>query len=103
MVTGAARVPRERIGNIDQVALATQRPVVDVRVYAGIDLRIYPNRGLDIGAAWFRGIPLSWISPVGEGGAMDRPDAGQSMRSGSSPRTARFSAVHTITTKVAFP
>jgi len=40
-----------------------------VRVDRGIDLRLHPDRGLDIGAAWFRGRSLAWISPVGEGGA----------------------------------
>lgn len=62
-------IRNDRIASIDQVALVTQRPAVDIRVYGGIDLRLYPNRGLDIGAAWFRGFPLAWISPVGEGGA----------------------------------
>jgi hypothetical protein len=67
---GARRViPTERIGHVDQVALVTRRPAVDIRVCRGIDLRVYPNRGLDIGAAWFRGFPLAWISNVGEGGA----------------------------------
>jgi len=61
-------MPNERIASIDQVALVTQRPAVDIRVYGGIELRLYPDRGLDIGAAWFRGFPLAWISPVGEGG-----------------------------------
>lgn len=62
-------MPRnERIAHVDQVALATQRPAVDVRVYGGIELRLHPERGLDVGAAWFRGIPFGWISPVGEGG-----------------------------------
>ena len=58
-----------RLGSLDQIALATRRPAVDIRVYAGVDLRLHPGRGLDIGAAWFRGAPLAWISPVGEGGA----------------------------------
>ncbi|MGH3077065.1 MAG: DUF4432 family protein [Gaiellaceae bacterium] len=58
-----------RLGHLDQVALVTRRPGVDVHVLAGIDVRLYPDRGLDVGAAWFRGLPLAWISPVGEGGA----------------------------------
>jgi len=61
-------VRNDRIGSIDQVALVTRRPAIDIRVYGGIALRLYPNRGLDVGAAWFRGVPLAWISPVGEGG-----------------------------------
>jgi hypothetical protein len=39
---------------------------IDARVAHGIDLRILPDRGLDLGAAWFRGVPLAWISPNGE-------------------------------------
>jgi hypothetical protein len=39
---------------------------VDLRVAGGIDLRVLPDRGLDLGAAWFRGVPVAWISPLGE-------------------------------------
>jgi Domain of unknown function (DUF4432) len=62
-------IARERLGHLDQVALATERPAIDVRVLRGIELRIHPRRGLDVGAAWFRGVPLAWIAPAGEGGA----------------------------------
>jgi Domain of unknown function (DUF4432) len=41
---------------------------IDVRVANGIDIRILPDRGFDIGAAWFRGTPLAWRSAVGEVG-----------------------------------
>ena len=46
---------------------------IDVRVLGGIDVRILPDRGCDIGAAWFRGIPLAWISAVGERGPLAAP------------------------------
>ena len=59
----------DRLGHLDQVALAAEQPAIDVRVLAGIELRIHPQRGLDIGAAWFRGVPLAWIGAAGEGGA----------------------------------
>jgi hypothetical protein len=59
----------DRLGHLDQVSLATDRPAVDLRVVAGIELRVHPLRGLDIGAAWFRGVPLAWIGPAGEGGS----------------------------------
>ena len=59
----------ERLGHLDQVAFATDRPAIDVHVYRGIAIRIHPERGFDIGAAWFRGFPLAWISGAGEGGA----------------------------------
>jgi uncharacterized protein DUF4432 len=39
---------------------------IDLRVEGGIDLRLLPDRGLDAGDAWFGGVPLAWISAVGE-------------------------------------
>lgn len=39
---------------------------IDVRVDDGIDLRLLPDRGLDIGGAWALGRPLAWVSGVGE-------------------------------------
>jgi uncharacterized protein DUF4432 len=65
-------ITQERLGHLDQVALATERPAIDVRVLGGIELRIHPRRGLDVGAAWFRGLPLAWIAAAGEGGAEAR-------------------------------
>jgi Domain of unknown function (DUF4432) len=62
-------IPIQKLGHLDQVALASQRPAIDVRVLGGLDLRLHPERGLDIGAAWFRGTPLAWIAASGEGGA----------------------------------
>jgi Domain of unknown function (DUF4432) len=61
-------VDEGRLGHLDQIALATEKPAIDVRVLRGIELRIHPRRGLDVGAAWFRGLPLVWIAPAGEGG-----------------------------------
>jgi hypothetical protein len=46
---------------------------LDLRVWDGIDLRLLPDRGLDLGAAWYRGVPLAWISAVGERGPLSRP------------------------------
>jgi hypothetical protein len=64
------------LGSPDQVASAVSSVVsggpaagcgaIDLRVLGGIDLRVLPDRGLDLGAAWYRGVPLAWISPVGE-------------------------------------
>jgi Domain of unknown function (DUF4432) len=61
-------IPGDRLGHLDQVALASDRPAIEALVLGGIDLRIHPRRGLDIGAAWFLGAPLAWIGPAGEGG-----------------------------------
>ena len=71
----------EGLANLDQVAsavvsvvadgAATGARAVDIRVWGGIDLRLLPDRGLDVGAAWFRGTPLAWISQAGEQGPPD--------------------------------
>ena len=61
-------IAEDRLGHLDQVALATERPAIDARVLRGIELRVHRRRGLDIGAAWFRGVPLAWIARAGEGG-----------------------------------
>ena len=39
-----------------------------MRPLGGIAFRVNPRRGLDIGAAWFGGVPFAWIGPAGEGG-----------------------------------
>jgi len=71
-------IPPGKLANADQLATAVASVVsdgraagartIDVRVWDGIDLRLFPDRGLDIGAAWFRGTPLAWITPDGEQG-----------------------------------
>jgi Domain of unknown function (DUF4432) len=71
-------IPAAKLANADQLATAVESLVsgsiaagsraVDLRVWGGIDLRLLPDRGLDIGAAWFRGTPLAWISQAGEQG-----------------------------------
>ena len=45
--------------------------VIDIRVLGGIDVEVLPDRGLDIGAAWFAGAPVSWTSPVGRAAPLD--------------------------------
>lgn len=46
---------------------------VDVRAWGGLDVRLLPDRALDCGAAWFAGVPLAWISDVGEVPPLDAP------------------------------
>jgi hypothetical protein len=38
--------------------------VLRARVLDGMDVEILCDRGLDLGAAWFNGRPLSWASPI---------------------------------------
>src|SRR5207245_5835301 len=66
------------LANADQFAGVTASTVtegaahgcraLDLRVMGGMDIRLLPDRGLDVGAAWFAGIPLAWMSVVGESG-----------------------------------
>lgn len=74
---GAAALFRHRmIGRVDQLASVVTgtssshrgRPVhtVDVRVWDGIDVQVVPDRGLDIWRAWYRGVPLAWLSRLGD-------------------------------------
>ena len=72
-----------KVANLDQLASATTSTVVDgraagcravdLRVAGGIDVRILPDRGFDIGQAWFGGLPLAWISSVGESAPLSAP------------------------------
>jgi len=71
-----------KVANLDQFATATLSTVVggdadgcralDLRAAGGIDLRILPDRGFDLGSAWFRGVPLAWMSAVGERPPLDQ-------------------------------
>lgn len=48
--------------------------VIDVAPHGGISFRLLPDRGLDVGQAWFRGTPLAWLSDRGELGPLDDLD-----------------------------
>lgn len=37
---------------------------ISVRIAGGWSFDVLPDRGLDIGAAWWRGVPVAWRSPV---------------------------------------
>jgi hypothetical protein len=41
---------------------------LDLRVWDGVDVRLLPDRGFDCFGAWYRGVPLAWVSAVGECG-----------------------------------
>jgi hypothetical protein len=70
-----------RIGSLDQVARVDRfveddgpaRGARRLRVVngGGLEFDVHPDRGLDIGAASYNGVPLAWISSTG----VTRPDA----------------------------
>ena len=66
----------EGLANLDAVCSATASRTeggwraLDLRVWEGIDARLLPDRGLDCFGAWYRGVPLAWVSAVGERGPL---------------------------------
>jgi hypothetical protein len=64
----------DRVASLDAVASGvvsrTQQGwrALDIRVWDGIDVRLLPDRGFDCFGAWYRGVPLGWVSAVGERG-----------------------------------
>jgi Domain of unknown function (DUF4432) len=71
------------VGSPDQLASARvsvsggdrghPQRAVDLRVYDGLDVRVLPDRGLDLSQAWFAGLPVAWTSRVGEVGPLQTP------------------------------
>jgi hypothetical protein len=82
-MSDADALPAGLLANADQLASAVPSVVadgaaagcraLDLRVWQGIDLRLLPDRALDVGAAWYRGTPLAWISAVGEHAPVPMP------------------------------
>jgi Domain of unknown function (DUF4432) len=64
---------------IESVAAGGWR-AIDLRAWGGLDVRLLPDRALDCGEAWFAGVPLAWISPVGESGPLDHRPQGEDWR-----------------------
>lgn len=69
-----------RLANLDAVLWVRESTIatgaaagtraIDIHPWGGIGCRIYPDRGLDIGQAWFAGVPLAWVSQAGEAGPL---------------------------------
>jgi Domain of unknown function (DUF4432) len=64
------------LANLDAVCSATASRTeggwraLDLRAWDGIDARLLPDRGFDCFGAWYRGVPLAWVSAVGERGPL---------------------------------
>jgi hypothetical protein len=58
-----------QLGGVRMVTLADgpERGVraVDVRTGDGFNFTVLPDRGMDIGPAEYRGVPVAWVSPTG--------------------------------------
>jgi galactose mutarotase-like enzyme len=65
----------KRIGDLSQVAgirlgewvdgVERRLRVAEVRTGSGLDFTVLLDRGMDIGPAAFKGLPLAWLSPAG--------------------------------------
>lgn len=65
----------QRVGDVSQIASAREVELregseagvraLDVRTMGGIHALVLVDRGLDIGPAWYAGLPLSWQSSTG--------------------------------------
>jgi hypothetical protein len=66
----------DRLANLDAIcsAIASRAEggwrALDLRVWDGIDVRLLPDRALDCIGAWYCGVPLAWVSAVGEAGPL---------------------------------
>lgn len=79
-----------RVPNLDQIARVTHSTltdgpaagcrIIDVQTCGGWSLQLLPDRGLDIGAVAFAGIPVSWTSAVGPAGPLEEPTGDRWLR-----------------------
>lgn len=47
--------------------------ILTARLFDSLECELLPSRGFDIGDTWFRGVPVSWFSPVTDARALPRP------------------------------
>ncbi|MEN5074919.1 DUF4432 family protein [Isoptericola cucumis] len=59
---GRAALP-EALASVDEAVTAGGDRALVVRVAGGVSVDVLPDRGLDLGAAWWAGVPLAWRSP----------------------------------------
>ncbi|GAA1737068.1 aldose 1-epimerase family protein [Isoptericola hypogeus] len=53
----------EALASVDEVTRSSGDRALVVRVAGGLGVDVLPDRGLDLGAAWWRGVPIAWRSP----------------------------------------
>jgi Domain of unknown function (DUF4432) len=77
---------KSSLGRLDHVATAQQSllsagtaagtRVIDVKMWDGVDVQILPDRGFDLGPAWYRGVPVAWASRLGYRRPLSTPLSG---------------------------
>lgn len=53
----------EGLASVDDVRRTDGSRVLSLRLHGGLHLDVLPDRGLDLGAAWWAGVPVAWRSP----------------------------------------
>ncbi|HEY0214762.1 MAG TPA: DUF4432 family protein, partial [Cellulomonas sp.] len=53
----------EALASVEEVVRTGGERLLVLRVADGLSVDVRPDRGLDLGAAWWRGIPVAWRSP----------------------------------------
>ncbi|MFC7879024.1 DUF4432 family protein [Isoptericola sp. NPDC057391] len=59
---GRAALP-DALASVDEAVTAGGQRALVVRVAGGLSVDVLPDRGLDLGAAWWAGVPVAWRSP----------------------------------------
>lgn len=63
--------------NLGVVGSGTAERAFNARLMGGLDFAVIASRGFDIGDTYYRGIPLSWFSPVSDARALPTPSGDQ--------------------------
>lgn len=53
----------EAIATVDDVTRSGGERVLALRLAGGLSFDVLPDRGLDLGATWWAGVPVAWRSP----------------------------------------
>jgi len=56
----------EAVATVDDVTRAGGERVLALRLAGGLALDVLPDRGLDLGATWWAGVPVAWLSTGAE-------------------------------------
>lgn len=63
-VVDDGRVPLpDAVATVDELTAPGGRRVLALRLAGGLALDVLPDRGLDLGPAWWAGVPVAWRSP----------------------------------------
>lgn len=62
LARGLVALP-ETLAQVEEVTRTGGGRLLTIRLHGGLAIDVLPDRGLDLGAVWWRGVPLAWRSP----------------------------------------